>query len=162
MAKTIATLTQESILANIDGKALKAAFKVACAVAKGEQEEGALAAHASDVHALQALADKFADLGKAISDTVKAAEGVYYAKHGDVTDGFKLKNIGYTTTVRDFAGFKAAAEQEGANMALLDAFVKITPKDAAKWLGLSDERFEATFGEYLEKKKKADSLVRAF
>ena len=109
MAKTL--VTQENILASIDRESLKHAFLVVCNVAKEAQEEGALAGIASDVHELQTLADKFTDLGKAISEAIKNAEGVYYSKHGEVTDGFKLKNTGYTTSVKDFEGFVASAER---------------------------------------------------
>lgn len=160
MAKTL--VTTENILASIDRESLKHAFLVICNVAKEAQEEGALAGIASDVHELQTLADKFTDLGKAISESIKNAEGVYYSKHGEVTDGFKLKNTGYDTSINDVAAFVFEAERDGANMGELWKYVKISPKDAAKWLGLSDDRFEAEYADFIEKKKKADSLVRAW
>ena len=160
MAKTL--VTTENILASIDRESLKHAFLVICNVAKEAQEEGALAGIASDVHELQTLADKFTDLGKAISESIKNAEGVYYSKHGVPTDGFKLKNTGYDTSINDVAAFVFEAERDGANMGELWKYVKISPKDAAKWLGLSDDRFEAEYADFIEKKKKADSLVRAW
>lgn len=160
MAKTL--VTTENILASIDRESLKHAFLVICNVASEKQEEGALAGIASDIHELQTLADKFTDLGNAISDTIKNAEGVYFAKRGEVTDGFKLKNTGYTVSVKDFEGFVAEAEAQGANMGELKHYAAITAKNAAKWLGLSDDRFEAEYADYIEKKKKADSLVRAW
>ena len=160
MAKTL--VTTENILASIDRESLKHAFLVICNVAKEAQEEGALAGIASDVHELQTLADKFTDLGKAISESIKNAEGVYYSKHGAITDGFKLKNTGYDTSINDVAAFVFEAERDGANMGELWKYVKISPKDAAKWLGLSDDRFEAEYADFIEKKKKADSLVRAW
>lgn len=160
MAKTL--VTTENILASIDRESLKHAFLVICNVAQEAQEEGALAGIASDVHELQTLADKFTDLGKAISESIKNAEGVYYSKHGEVTDGFKLKNTGYDTSINDVAAFVFEAERDGANMGELWKYVKISPKDAAKWLGLSDDRFEAEYADFIEKKKKADSLVRAW
>ena len=160
MAKTL--VTQENILASIDRESLKHAFVVICNVAKEAQEEGALSGIASDVHELQTLADKFTDLGKAISEAIKNAEGVYYSKHGEVTDGFKLKNTGYTTSVKDFEGFVAEAEAQGANMGELKHYATITAKNAAKWLGLSDDRFEAEYADFIDKKKKADSLVRSW
>ena len=70
MAKTL--VTQENILTSIDRESLKHAFIVVCNVAKEAQEEGALAGIASDVHELQTLADKFTDIGKAISEAIIA------------------------------------------------------------------------------------------
>ena len=47
-------------------------------------------------------------------------------------------------------------------MGELKHYATITAKNAAKWLGLSDDRFEAEYADFVEKKKKADSLVRAW
>ena len=53
MAKTVSTLTEELIIANIDGDRLKSAFRTACAVAKKERPAGELAANAEAVDDLQ-------------------------------------------------------------------------------------------------------------
>ena len=160
MAKTL--VTQENILASIDRESLKHAFLVICNVASEKQEEGALAGIASDVHELQTLADKFTDLGKAISEAIKNAEGVYYSKRGEVTDGFKLKNTGYTTSVKDFEGFVAEAEAQGANMGELKHYATITAKNAAKWLGMSDDAFLLTYEEFVKRTPKAATLQREY
>ena len=160
MAKTL--VTQENILASIDRESLKHAFIVVCNVAKEAQEEGALAGIASDVHELQTLADKFTDLGKAIGEAIKNAEGVYYSKHGEVTDGFKLKNNGETKTITDFAGFVYEAEKNGANMVELAKYATISAKNAAKWLGMSDEAFMLTYEEFVKRTPKAATLQREY
>ena len=89
-------------------------------------------------------------------------EGRLYAEFGEVSKGFKVKNTGYSSSINDVAAFVFEAERDGANMDELWKYVKISPKDAAKWLGLSEERFEAEYGDYVEKKKKADTLVREY
>ena len=162
MAKTVATLTEELIIANIDGDRLKSAFRTACAVAKKERPAGDLAANAEAVHDLQEFADKLADLSKAISTSIKNAEGVFFDEHGDVTDGFKLKNTGSTTTVKDVAGLLAEAALLGYNDGAIRTRMTVSAKDAMEAMGIDKARFEAEFADFIEIKKKADSLVRAY
>lgn len=128
MAKTVATLTEELIIANIDGDRLKSAFRTACAVAKKERPAGDLAANAEAVHDLQEFADKLADLSKAISTSIKNAEGVFFDEHGDVTEGFKLKNTGSTTTVKDVAGLLAEAALLGYNDGAIRSRMTVSAK----------------------------------
>ena len=121
-----------------------------------------MAKRAEDVHALQVLADKFSDLGAAISESVKAAEGEYYRIAGNVTEGFRLKDNGSTSSIKDLRGFLAEAEANGANMQSLADYVSLTPKNAAKWLGMSDDAFALTYEEFIETKPKAKSLQREY
>lgn len=162
MAKTQVTLTKESILANIDGDRLKHAFEKCCAVVSRETPADMLAAHADEVHDLQEFADKLLDLGKAISETVKNAEGAYYDSTGGVTEGFKLRNTGYTVTVTDTAGLIAEAEKLGYNPDTLRERLAISATDAKKAMGLDDDRFKAEFADFIKVSKKADSLQRAW
>lgn len=162
MAKTLVSLNDETILATIAEDRLKEACRIVSDVNTGKAAADALIARAQDVHDLQVLADQFADAGKGISDRIKDAEGRLYAEFGEVSEGFKIKNTGYTSSIKDVSAFVFEAERNGANMSELLAYVKITTKDAAKWLGLSEERFEAEYSEFVEKKKKADSLVREY
>lgn len=162
MAKTLVALNDETILDTIVEDRIKEACRIVNDVNKGKAPADALMARAQDVHDLQVLADQFTDSGKGISDRIKEAEGRLYAEFGEVSKGFKLKNTGYTTSVKDFEGFVAEAEAQGANMGELKHYATITAKNAAKWLGLSEERFEAEYGDYVEKKKKADTLVREY
>lgn len=162
MAKTQVTLTKESILANIDGDRLKHAFEKCCAVASRETPADMLAAHADEVHDLQEFADKLLDLGKAISETVKVAEGAYYASTGGVTEGFKIRNAGSTTAVTDTAGLIAEAENLGYNGDELRKRLTISAKDAKAAMGINDERFNAEFADFIKVTKKADSLQRAW
>ena len=53
MPKTVATLTEELIIANIEGDRLKSANPTVCAVAKNERPAGDLAASAEAVHDLK-------------------------------------------------------------------------------------------------------------
>ena len=138
MAKTVATLTEELIIANIDGDRLKSAFRTACAVAKKERPAGELAANAEAVHDLQEFADKLADLSKAISTSIKNAEGVF------------------------FDGLLAEAALLGYNDGAIRSRMTVSAKDAMEAMGIDKARFEAEFADFIEIKKKADSLVRAY
>ncbi len=162
MAKTLVTMDEKTIMDNINGEALKAAFASCCAVARGEKEASALEGVAKDVRDLQEFADKLADLGKAISEAVKAAEGRYFGERGDVTEGFRLKNTGSTVTVSDAAGLLAEAAILGYNEGAIRDRMTVSAKDAMAAMGIDRERFEAEFGEFLEVKKKADTLIRAY
>lgn len=162
MAKTLVALNDETILDTIVEDRLKEACRIVNDVNTGKAPADALMARAQDVHDLQVLADQFTDAGKGISDRIKDAEGRLYAEFGEVSKGFKVKNTGYSSSINDVAAFVFEAERDGANMEELWKYVKISPKDAAKWLGLSEERFEAEYGDYVEKKKKADTLVREY
>ncbi len=162
MAKTLATIDEKAILEGIDGEALKGAFRTCCAVARGERECGALEADARNVHDLQEFADRLADLGKAISEAVKNAEGRFFEETGTVTDGFKIKNTGSTTTVKDVAGLLAEAVLLGYNEGAIRNRMTVSARDARTAMGIDEERFMAEFGEFLEVKKKADSLIRAY
>lgn len=162
MAKTLVSLSDETLLDTIAENRLKEACRIVTDVNTGRVPADALIARAQDVHDLQVLADQFADAGKGISDRIKDAEGRLYAEFGSVSEGFRVKNTGYTSSIKDVAAFVFEAERNGANMAEIWNYLKISLKDAAKWLGLSEERFEAEYGEYVEKKKKADSLVREY
>ena len=162
MPKTVTTLTEELIIANIDGDRLKSAFRTVCAVAKNERPTGDLAASAEAVHDLQEFADKLADLSKAISTSIKNAEGVFFDEHGDVTEGFKLKNTGSTTTVKDVTGLLAEAALLGYNEGAIRTRMTVSAKDAMEAMGIDKARFEAEFAEFIEIKKKADSLVRTY
>lgn len=113
------------------------------------------------MHDLQEFADRLADLGKAISDAVKSAEGRYFEDRGDVTDGFRLKNTGSAVTVKDVPGLLAEAVLLGYNEGAIRNRMTVSAKDAMAAMGIDRERFESEFGEFLEVRKKADSLVRA-
>ena len=162
MAKTLATLDEGTIVNNIELPELKDAFKACCSVARGESPATSLAAKAKSVHDLQAFADKLSDLGKAISEAVKNAEGAYHAETGEVTEGFKIRNTGSTVTVIDTAGLIREAESLGYNGDELRKRLSITAADARKVMGIDAARFEAEFADYIETKKKADSLQRAW
>ena len=162
MAKTLVALNDETIIDTIVDDRLKEACRIVNDVNTGKTTADALMARAQDVHDLQVLADQFTDAGKGISDRIKDAEGRLYAEFGEVSKGFKVKNTGYSSAINDVAAFVFEAERDGANMEELWKYVKISTKDAAKWLGLSEERFESEYGDYVEKKKKADTLVREY
>lgn len=162
MAKTLVSLNDESIVAAIPEDRLKEACRIVNDVNLGKAPADALEARAQDVHDLQVLADQFTDAGKGISDRIKDAEGRLFAEFGKVSAGFRVKNTGYTSTIKDVAAFAFEAERNGANMGELLAYTKLSVKDAAKWLGLSEERFEAEYAEFVEKKKKADTLIREY
>lgn len=163
MAKTLATIDEKTIRENIQKEALKEAFSLCCAVARGERPVDALNLNASAVYDLQVLADKFTDLGKALSETVKNAEGKLFAETGSVSDGFKLKNTGSTVTVTDLDGLLSTAILNGYNEDSIKAKVKstISAKDAMEAMGITKERFFLEFADSIEVKKKADSLIRA-
>lgn len=160
--KTVAVLETKNILSEISEEKLKEAFKLVCAIRYGKKKAQNLAGAAENVHALQCLADKFIDLGNAIADAIKNAEGAYYSEKGEVTEGFKLKNNGETKTIPDFAGFVKEAENNGANMGELAKYATISAKNAAKWLGLSDEAFLLTYEEYVKRTPKAATLQREY
>lgn len=160
--KTVAILEEKNISDELaDGK-LKEAFKLVCDIRDGVKEAKALAANAEAVHALQCQADKFIDLGNAIAEAVKHAEGEYYAETNTVTEGFKLKNNGEMKTIPDFEGFVKEAENNGANMGELAKYATISAKNAAKWLGLSDDAFLLTYEEFVKRTPKAATLQREY
>ena len=160
--KTVAILEEKNITAELaDGK-MKEAFKLVCDIRDGVKEAKALAANAEAVHALQCQADKFIDLGNAIAEAVKHAEGEYYAETNTVTEGFKLKNNGEMKTIPDFAGFVKEAENNGANMGELVKYATISAKNAAKWLGMSDDAFLLTYEEFVKRTPKAATLQREY
>lgn len=160
--KTVAILEEKNISAELaDGK-LKEAFKLVCDIRDGVKEAKALAANAEAVHALQCQADKFIDIGNAIAEAVKHAEGEYYAETNTVTEGFKLKNNGEMKTIPDFEGFVKEAENNGANMGELVKYATISAKNAAKWLGLSDDAFLLTYEEFVKRTPKAATLQREY
>lgn len=160
--KTVAILEEKNISAELaDGK-LKDAFKLVCDIRDGVKEAKTLAANAEAVHALQCQADKFIDLGNAIAEAVKHAEGSYYAETNTVTEGFKLKNNGEMKTIPDFEGFIKEAENNGANMGELAKYATISAKNAAKWLGMSDDAFMLTYEEFVKRTPKAATLQREY
>lgn len=162
MAKTLATLDERTIIDNIELPELKDAFGACCAVARGESPASTLALKAKNVYELQKFADKLTDLGKAISEAVKNAEGVHHAETGEVTEGFKIRNTGSTVTVTDAGGLVKEAEALGYNGDELRKRLTISANDAKKAMGIDADRFAAEFADYIEIKKKADSLQRAW
>lgn len=164
MAKTLATIDEKTIRENIPTIKMKEAFSLCCAVVRGERPVGDITANAQKVYDLQVLADKFTDLGKALSETVKNAEGKLFAETGSVSDGFKLKNTGSTVTVTDFEGLISTAILNGYNADSIKARAKLTisVKDATEAMGITKERFVLEFADSIEVKKKADSLIRAY
>ena len=160
--KTVAILEEKNITAELaDGK-LKDAFKLVCDIRDGVKEAKTLAANAEAVHALQCQADKFIDLGNAIAEAVKHAEDAYYAETSTVTEGFKLKNNGEMKTIPDFEAFVKEAENNGANMGELAKYATISAKNAAKWLGMSDDAFLLTYEEFVKRTPKAATLQREY
>lgn len=160
--KTVTILEEKNITAELAGSKLKEAFELVCAIRDGMKDAKALVTKAEAVHALQCQADKFIDLGNAISEAVKHAEGAYYSETGTVTEGFRLKNNGETKTITDFAAFVKEAENNGANMGELVKYATISAKNAAKWLGMSDEAFLLTYEEYVKRTPKAATLQREY
>lgn len=161
MAKTLVTLTEETILANIDAPKLKEAFSTCAAVARKQTSVGALDAKCADIRDLWEFADTLEDLAKAIHECVRNAEGIHYAEAQCVTDGLRLKNTGSTVTIKDLAKFFETAEMNGCNLDTLRAAMKLSATDAQKAVGYDRERFLAEFADCLEIHKKADSLQRA-
>jgi len=160
--KTVSILEEKNITAELADSKLKEAFELVCAIRDGVKEAKALAANAEAVHALQCQADKFIDLGNAIAEAVKHAEGAYYAETNSVTEGFKLKNNGETKTIPDFAAFVKEAESNGANLGELVKYATISAKNAAKWLGMSDDAFLLTYEEFVKRTPKAATLQREY
>lgn len=160
--KTVTILEEKNITAELAESNLKEAFELVCAIRDGVKDAKALVTKAEAVHALQCQADKFIDLGNAISEAVKHAEGAYFAETNAVTEGFRLKNNGETKTITDFAGFVKEAENNGANMGELVKYATISAKNAAKWLGMSDEAFLITYEEYVKRTPKAATLQREY
>lgn len=160
--KTVSILEEKNITAELSDCKLKEAFKLVCDIRDGVKEAKALAANSEAVHALQCQADKFIDLGNAIAEAVKHAEGAYFAETNAVTEGFRLKNNGETKTITDFAAFVKEAEKNGANMGELAKYATISAKNAAKWLGMSDEAFLLTYEEYVKRTPKAATLQREY
>lgn len=160
--KTVTLLEEKNITAELAESKLKEAFELVCAIRDGVKDAKALVTKAEAVHALQCQADKFIDLGNAIAEAVKHAEGAYYSETGTVTEGFRLKNNGETKTITDFSAFVKEAENNGANMGELVNYATITAKNAAKWLGLSDEAFLLTYEEYVKRTPKAATLQREY
>lgn len=160
--KTVTILEEKNITAELAESKLKEAFELVCAIRDGMKDAKALVTKAEAVHALQCQADKFIDLGNAIAEAVKHAEGAYYSETGTVTEGFKLKNNGETKTITDFAGFVNEAEKNGANMVELAKYATISAKNAAKWLGMSDDAFLLTYEEFVKRTPKAATLQREY
>ena len=160
--KTVEILEKKNIAAELADCKMKEAFQLVCDIRDGVKEAKALSANAESVHALQCQADKFIDLGNAIAEAVKHAEGAYYSETGTVTEGFMLKNNGETKTITDFARFVNEAEKNGANMGELAKYATISAKNAAKWLGMSDEAFLLTYEEFVKRTPKAASLQREY
>lgn len=161
MAKTLATIDENTIRENLQKEELKEAFSLCCAVARGERPVDALTLNAESVYDLQVLGDKFTDLGKAVSEAVKNAEGRLFAETGSVSDGFKLKNTGSTVTVTDFWGLVDEATLSGFNAESIKAKATISAKDAMEAMGMNKERFLLDFADFVKVTKKADSLIRA-
>lgn len=162
MAKTLVAMDEKTVTDNIEGERLKGAFRTCCAVARGERDCGALESDAEAVHDLQEFADRLADLGKAISEAVRNAEARYFDANGDVTKGFKIRNTGSTVTVKDAEGLLAEAVLLGYNEGAIRNRMTVSAKDAMAAMGIDRERFEAEFGEFIEEKKKSDTLVREY
>lgn len=160
--KTVTILEEKNITAELAESKLKEAFELVCAIRDGVKDAKSIVTKAEAVHALQCQADKFIDLGNAISEAIKHAEGAYFAETNSVTEGFKLKNNGETKTITDFASFVKEAENNGANMGELVKYATISAKNAAKWLGLSDEAFLLTYEEYVKRTPKAATLQREY
>ena len=160
--KTVAILEEKNITAELADCKLKEAFQLVCDIRDGVKEAKAIAANAEAVHALQCQADKYIDLGNSIAEAVKHAEGAYYAETGTVTEGFRLKNNGETKTITDFAAFVKEAENNGANMGELVKYATISAKNAAKWLGMSDDAFLLTYEEFVKRTPKAATLQREY
>ena len=148
--KTAVALSASSVVSEIGDARMKDAFRLVCSVREGRQD------------AKEVVADKFSDLAAAISESVKAAEGEYYRISGSVTEGFRLKDNGSTSCIKDLRGFLAEAEANGANMQSLADYVGLTPKNAAKWLGMSDDAFALTYENFIDTKPKAKSLQREY
>lgn len=160
--KTAIAITKEGVLSAIPGTALRDAYTFALSVGTGTADALSLASRAQTVHDLQVYADQLRDVAEALANAVKTAQGAYFAKAGKVTEGFKLKNNGETKTIKDFAGFLKEAENNGANMGELVNYATISPKNAAKWLGMSDDAFLLTYGEFVEITPKAATLQREY
>lgn len=160
--KTAVAITREGVLSAIPGTALRDAYAFALSVGTGTTDALSLASRAQAVHDLQVYADQLRDVADAIGDAVKTAQGAYFVKAGKVTEGFRLKDNGSTSSIKDLRGFLAEAEANGANMQSLADYVSLTPKNAAKWLGMSDDAFALTYEEFIETKPKAKSLQREY
>ena len=160
--KTAVAITREGVLSAIPGTALRDAYTFVLSVGTGTADALSLASRAQAVHDLQVYADQLRDVADAIGDAVKSAQGAYFVKAGKVTEGFRLKDNGSTSCIKDVPGFVAEAERNGANLAELVNYVSITPKNAAKWLGMSDDAFALTYEEFIETKPKAKSLQREY
>ena len=65
-------------------------------------------------------------------------------------------------TIPDFEAFVKEAENNGANMGELAKYATISAKNAAKWLGLSDEAFLLTYEEFVKRTPKAATLQREY
>lgn len=160
--KTVTIIEEKNITAELAESKLKEAFELVCAIRDGVKDAKALVTKSEAVHALQCQADKFIDLGNAISEAIKHAEGAYYSETNTVTEGFKLKNNGEMKTIPDFAGFVKEAENNGANMGELVKYATISAKNAAKWLGMSDDAFLLTYEEFVKRTPKAATLQREY
>ena len=160
--KTAVAITSEGVLSAIPGSALRDAYTFVLSVGTGTTDALSLASRAQTVHDLQVYADQLRDVADAIGNAVKTAQGAYFVKAGKVTEGFRLKDNGSTSGIKDLRGFLAEAEANGANMQSLAEYVSLTPKNAAKWLGMSDDAFALTYEEFIETKPKAKSLQREY
>lgn len=86
----------------------------------------------------------------------------YFDANGDVTKGFKIRNTGSAVTVKDAEGLLAEAVLLGYNEGAIRNRMTVSAKDAMAAMGIDRERFEAEFGEFIEVKKKSDTLVREY
>lgn len=160
--KTAIAITREGVLSAIPGTSLRDAYTFALSVGTGATDALSLASRAQAVHDLQVYADQLRDVADAIGNAVKTAQGAYFGKTGKVTEGFKLKDNGETKVISDFAGFLKEAENNGANMGELVNYATISVKNAAKWLGMSDDAFLLTYGEFVTRTPKAATLQREY
>ena len=162
MAKTVATLTEEnSIIANIDGDRLKSAFRHGRAPWRRRNVPPGNSRRTPKPSRYCRSSPTSSRPLEGNLHQHQDAEGVFFDEHGDVTDGFKLKNTGSTTTVKDVAGLLAEAALLGYNEGAIRTRMTVSAKDAMEAMGIDKTRFEAEFADFIEIKKKADSLVRA-
>ena len=69
---------------------------------------------------------------------------------------------GSTVTVKDVEGLLAEAVLLGYNEGAIRNRMTLGAKDAMAAMGIDRERFESEFGEFIEARKKADTLVREY
>ena len=161
--KTAVTITEASILENIEGAELKAAFKKVCDIARGKSGSDYLTASAGKVHDLAVFADKLSDLGSAISEAIKNAEIQFAGAHGgEASDGFKWVGGGKAYKVTDTSSLIEGLESEGANADTLRKACTISLKAASEATGITEERLRATYPECIQATERKASLRRTF